>query len=246
MDNVMMVGLQQQRVLRRALEVVANNVANVSTTGFKADAMRFEMHLERPAGARDTPRDVRFVRDVGMVRDFAPGTLTRTGAPFDLAIQGEGFFSVQGPGGRTLLTRDGSFLLNAENELVTQSGMRVLDGNGQPIVFDPQGETPTIGGDGTVMLRGAPVATIGITTFADLSALQKVGENMLAAPAGLAPGGEPGRIQQGMLESSNVRPVAEMTRMIEVSRAYESVTRMLGNADDMRRRTIEVLGRASA
>jgi flagellar basal-body rod protein FlgF len=246
MDNVFMVGLQQQRVLRRAMEVVANNVANVSTTGFKADAMLFERHLQSGASTRDTPRDVRFVRDTGMVRDFAPGTLSRTGGTFDLAIEGEGFFSVEGPGGRTMYTRDGSFVLSSTNELVTKEGRKVLDNSGAPIVFDPQGETPVVGGDGSISIAGAVVSRVGVTSFANKGGLEKVGDNLWDVGTASPRTDGAGKVMQGMLESSNVRPVVEISRMIEISRAYESVTRMLSTADDLRGRTIDRLGRASA
>jgi flagellar basal-body rod protein FlgF len=246
MDNLFMVALQNQRVLRRQMEVVANNVANVSTTGFKVDTLRVEEHRAPPAGARDNPRDIRFVRDVTMVRDFSNGVIQRTGSPFDVAFQGEGFLTVQGPGGQKLYTRDGSLALDPGGTLVNREGLAVLNAQGQPIVFDPQGTEPTIAADGTIRIGAATVGQIDLVRFARPSALEKVGDNNYTAPpvAGLTRDGV-GPLLQGGLENSNVNPVLEISKMIEVSRAYESATRLVQNADDLRRGTIERLGRAS-
>ena len=123
MDNAILIGLTRQLTLRRALDVTANNIANMSTTGFKLERPLLSEHdAARPARADDGKRDVTFVRDWGFMRDFSPGALEHTARPFDVALAGEGFFSVETAEGETRYTRDGRFALNAEGQLVTAAG----------------------------------------------------------------------------------------------------------------------------
>lgn len=237
-----MVGLQTQRVLQRRMDATANNLANAATTGFKADALIFEMMTKRPARAEDDPHDVRFVRDAGLARDMSQGSIAMTSNPLDLAIQGEGFFSVQGPG-ETLYTRDGSFTLSADGTLTTKDGRAVLSATGAPLVFDPRGEPPVVDADGSVRLEGVEVGRIGLFKFADPANLEKRGDNLYAA-SGQAAAPSDARLVQSALEGSNVRPVVELTRLIEISRAYESAARVVKNGDDMRKSALERLARA--
>ncbi len=241
MDNSLLIGLQSQRVLQRRMDVTANNLANMSTTGFKADALLFDMQTKDPARSRDAPRDIRFVRDVSSMRDMSQGALAQTGDAFDLAIEGEGFFTVGGPGG-PLYTRDGSFSLGADGTLSTRDGRPVLNTAGAPIVFDPQGAPPRIDTDGTVRVGGAEVGRIAAVAFPAPDALEKVGDNLFAAN-GQASGEADGAIIQGAREASNVRPILEMTRLIEISRAYEQAARIVKNGDDLRKSAIDRLGR---
>jgi flagellar basal-body rod protein FlgF len=242
MDNTLLLGLQTQRVLQRRMDVAANNLANVATSGFKADALVLEETGNTEAHADADPRDIRFVRDIGLTRDMSQGPISMTGNPLDVAIEGAGFFMVQGPGGAPLYTRDGAFTLTGAGQLVTSDGRAVLNSGGAPIVFDPQGESPTIGRDGAINVAGVEVGRIGVASFAAPGALSKVGDNLWDAQ------GQPtaefeGVVVQGALEGSNVRPVIELTRLIEISRAYQSAAKIVSNADDLRRSAIERLGR---
>lgn len=241
MDNSLMIGLQAQRVLQRRMDVAANNLANVATTGFKADALVTEEADNTDAHAEETPTEIRFVRDPVLMRDMRQGPIAMTGNPLDAAIEGSGFFMVEGPNG-PLYTRDGAFTLNGEGQLVTSDGRAVLNSGGSPIVLDPQGETPTIGRDGAISVAGVEVGRIGVAAFARPGALSKVGDNLWDAQ------GQPstpfeGVVLQGALEGSNVRPVIELTRLIEISRAYQSAARIVAGADDLRKSAIERLGR---
>jgi flagellar basal-body rod protein FlgF len=242
MDNTLMLALQTQRVLQRRMDVAANNLANVATSGFKADAVVFEEVEAAEAEAEDDPRDIRFVRDIGMVHDVSQGPIAMTGNPLDVALEGAGYIMVQGPGGQTLYTRDGAFSLTGEGRLVTSSGHPVLSSGGAPIVLDPQGETPSIGRDGAIRVAGVEAGRIGVAGFAAPGALAKVGDNLWDAQ-GQAAGEFQGVVLQGALEGSNVRPVLELTRLIEISRAYQSAARIVSGADDLRQRAIERLGR---
>lgn len=236
-----MLGLQTQRVLQRRMDVAANNLANVATAGFKADAIVFEELNGTRAHAEDDPRAIRFVRDIGLTRDMGQGPISITGNPLDVAIEGQGFFMVEGPDG-PLYTRDGAFTLTGEGRLVTSEGRAVLSSGGAPIVFDPQGESPSIGRDGALRVAGVEVGRIGVASFAAPGALAKVGDNLWSAQ-GQTPGEFEGVVVQGALEGSNVRPVQELTRLIEISRAYQSAARLVSNADELRQRAIERLGR---
>lgn len=244
MDHAHLLGLQTQRVMQRRMDIAAQNLANMSTAGFKADAIIFEEITRDPARSTDTPHDIRFVRDIGLARDLRQGTIRRTDNPLDLAIEGEGYFPVQGPGGATLYTRDGAFTLNGQGQLVTSDGFPVLSDAGAPLVFDPRGERPTIGRDGSILIAGAQAGRVGVATFERPGAMLKVGDN-LWDPDGQPPGAFTGVLVQGALEDSNVEPILEMTNIIQISRAYESAARIVREADQLRQRAIERLGRAS-
>jgi flagellar basal-body rod protein FlgF len=240
MDNTLMLALQTQRTLQRRMDVTANNLANVTTSGFKADEVLFEEVEDTGAETEEAPHDIVFVRDIGMTRDMGQGAIAMTGNALDVAIEGDGFFIIEGPSG-PLYTRDGAFSLAGDGRLVTADGRAVLNSGGAPIVLDPQGETPSIGRDGVIRVAGVEAGRIGVASFAAPSALLKVGDNLWDAQD-QAPGAFEGVVLQGALEGSNVRPVIELTRLIEISRAYQSAARIIADADALRRQTIETLG----
>jgi flagellar basal-body rod protein FlgF len=241
MDNALMLGLQAQRVLQRRMDVSANNLANISTAGFKADGLVMEFDDGTRAHALEGPDQIVFVRDIALMRDMTQGPIAMTGNPLDVAIEGDGFFMVEGPSG-PLYTRDGAFSLTGDGRLVTSDGRAVLNSGGAPIAFDPQGESPTIGRDGAIRVAGVEAGRIGVASFAAPGALSKVGDNLWDAQ-GQASQTFEGVVVQGALEGSNVRPVVELTRLIEISRAYESAAKIVSGADDLRQRAIERLGR---
>ena len=236
-----MLALQTQRVLQRRMDVTANNLANIATSGFKADEVMFEEVDDTNAEAEDQPNDIRFVRDTGMIHEMSQGPIAMTGNPLDVALQGDGFIMVQGENGQTLYTRDGAFSLTGEGRLVTSDGHAVLSSGGAPIVLDPQGESPTIGRDGAIRVAGVEAGRIGVASVAAPGALSKVGDNLWDAQ-GQAAGEFQGVVLQGAIEGSNVRPVLELTRLIEISRAYQSAARIVSEADALRQRAIQQLG----
>ncbi|MGD9967258.1 MAG: flagellar basal-body rod protein FlgF [Hyphomonadaceae bacterium] len=241
MDNALMLGLQSQRVLQRRMDVAANNLANVATSGFKADALLLEEAQGTNAHTEEDPREIRFTRDIGVMHNMEQGPIAMTGNPLDIALEGDGFIIVEGPSG-PLYTRDGAFTLTGEGRLVTSDGRAVLSSGGAPIVLDPQGETPSIGRDGAIRVAGVEAGRIGVASFAAPGALSKVGDNLWDAQ-GQQPGEFEGVVIQGALEGSNVRPVVELTRLIEISRAYQSAAKIVSGADELRQRAIERLGR---
>lgn len=239
-DNINYLALRAQQGLEKRIAAAANNLANSSTNGFKADDVLFREALARPARAEDRPRDIRFVRDAGLARDFAQGPIAQTNGPLDLAIEGEGFFTVQGEAG-PLYTRDGAFQLNADGGLVTRDGRAVLDATGQPIVFDPRGQRPEIDAQGRIRVGAANVATLGLAEFENPAILSKIGDNLFDARGEADPTPFTGTLVQGAIEGSNVRPILELTELLQVSRAYQGAAQIVSDADDLRQRAIQRL-----
>lgn len=243
MDNALYVGLSRQMTLRREMDIVANNIANMDTVGFKVESLMVETEPAAPAQTAGAPRPVKFVIDRSVGRDFGQGVLRQTGAPFDLGIQGDGFFRVRTADGEQF-TRDGRFHMDADGRIMTEDGAALLDEGGGDIVIDPKLGPVTIAKDGVVSQGQERLGKIGVFRFPELSVLEKVGENRFRNSSNAQP--QPAVesvIQQGMLEGSNVKPLAEVTRMIEVTRAYESITKMMDANAELSRRLIERMGK---
>jgi flagellar basal-body rod protein FlgF len=244
MENALLVGLSRQMTLRRELETVANNVANVNTAGFKADRLVFAEYMRNPARidaqARAADRPVRFVIDPRTATNHETGTLDRTGGETDLALQGDGFFAVETQRGERY-TRAGAFLLNAQGELVTPRGDRVLT-EGGPIAFTPADGRISIAADGTISTQQGLRGRLRVAAFADPSRLRKEGDNLFAAPDGVRPEPAPqARVLQGAVERSNVSAVTEVARLVEITRSYQSISQVLDRTQDLRRTALERL-----
>jgi flagellar basal-body rod protein FlgF len=249
MENMLLVGLSRQMTLRRQMDVVANNIANINTTGFKAERTLFQEYLS-PTAHEDnfTGRDrrVSFVQDRATMHDFAGGPVEPTKNPLDVAIDGNAFLAVQTPAGERY-TRDGSLQINNQGQLVTASGYPVLGTNG-PIVFQQTDHDINISQDGTVtVLEGtnridSVRSKIRMVQFASPQQLVKEGSNLYSAgPGATAQPSLTAKLNQGFIERSNVSSVTEMTRMIEVTRAYTELSNMLQSQGDSRRTAIEKL-----
>jgi len=243
MDNALFVGLSRQVVLRREMDIIANNIANADTSGFKVESLMARAEPKSPAFTLGGPKPVKFVVADGVARDYSQGSFNRTDAPLDMAIEGEGFFRVSGLDGERY-TRDGRFRTDEGGRLVTNAGLPVLDDGGGEILIDPERGPVSIAADGTISQGSERVAKVGVVTFESLSVLEKTGDNLLRNSSNLDPQpAQEARVRQGMLEGSNVKPVLEITRMIEVSRAYESMARMMDSTGDLSRRAVERMGR---
>jgi flagellar basal-body rod protein FlgF len=243
MDNAIYVGLSRQMVLRRELDIIANNIANMDTSGFKVESLMHKTEPTAPAMTVGGPRPVKFVAADGVARDFGQGTMVKTGAALDMAIDGKGFFQIQSPNGPRF-TRDGRFTTDPSGRLVTQGGHPVLDESGGEITIDPEKGQVAIGADGTMSQGDERVGKVGMYQFANAGALEKTGDNLFRNASNLQP--EPAsdaRLRQGMLETSNVKPVLEITRMVQVTRAYEQMAKMMDSEADLSRRAVERLGR---
>ncbi|KQY52695.1 flagellar basal-body rod protein FlgG [Lysobacter sp. Root494] len=235
------------------MAVISNNLANTNTTGFKRDRASFEdllyQTVRQPGGASSEQTQLPTglstgtgVRVAATAKQFAQGNLAQTGNALDVAINGRGFFEVLMPDGSTAYTRDGSFQLNAQGELVTNSGYPV-----QPGLQFPEGtQSVTVGSDGTVSVQIAGQAEsvqVGQLTLADFvnpAGLQAKGENLFVetGASGPAQSGAPGQsgvgvLVQGALEGSNVNVVEELVSMIETQRAYETNAKAISTTDQM-------------
>ena len=250
MENTLLVGLSKQVALERQLDVIANNLANVNTSGFKAEKSLFEEFLRTNAHEDNfvgTDRRVSFVQDRATWHDLAPGATQVTNNPLDLAIDGDGFLTVQAQGGERY-TRNGSLQINNTGQLVTMDG-NVVSGTSGPITLQPGDTDVAVSGDGTVTVReaGNPQANairgkLRVVSFDNPQQLVKSGSNLFAAPAGVtAAQSTTGHVVQGAIEKSNVSSVAEMTRMLEVTRTYSNIAQIMSQQNDLQKTAIDRL-----
>ena len=236
MNNTMLIGLSRQVALQRELNVVANNVANVTTNGFRRRGAAFAeyvMPVARGDHMQTANRSLSFVVDDGTTLDTSPGPIEKTGNPLDVALRGDGFFAVQTPQGERY-TRNGALALNADGDLVTMDGHPILSEQGV-LTFTAADGAITISGDGTVATQQGVRGKLKVVKFADSHRLESLGGNLLDSPVPAEPAGASARIESGALERSNVSPVAETARLIEVTRAYSSLASMIQRSDELRR-----------
>jgi len=248
MDNALMIGLTRQMTLRRSMDVVANNIANANTTGFKVETLLLESNPARTAEHSDGPSELQYVNTWGMGRDFSQGELELTNRTFDFAIEGDGFFGLETNRG-TEYTRDGRFHVDNIGQLVSADGSPVLDADTRaPIILDPNAENVRIVDGGAVIEDGAQVGRIGVFDIVNRANLSKEGNGRYTLE--LAPEeADPlamfdAVIHQGYVEGSNVSSVVELTDMMQIMRSYASVSKFLKDAEDLNRRAIERLGKA--
>lgn len=236
MDAAGYATLNRQSGLMREMGVVANNIANASTTGFRREGVVFSEFV----AALDQDPSLSMAHASGRHVDLSQSTLSQTGGQFDFAIQGEGFFLIDTPQGQRM-TRAGSFTPSAEGELVTPDGYRLLDAGGAPIFIPPDAKGVALAADGTLSTNGQPIAQVGLWQPTDPLSLKHQAGTLFAADA-VEPA-EGATILQSQLEDSNVEPVSEIARMIEVQRAYELGQKFLDAEDERVRGVIQTLGR---
>jgi flagellar basal-body rod protein FlgF len=245
MDNAIYVGLSRQMLLQRELDIVANNLANVDTAGFKFESLMAntaEVTTPAPGGGAPTPVD--FVAAAGVARDYTQGPLTQTGSPLDVAIDGKGFFQITTSAGPRY-TRDGRFKLDPTGRLVTQDGDAV-QGDGGDIVLDPKKGRVTISDSGEISQSGQIVGKLTAVAFDSLAALSKDGANLYRNDSNLTAHASTGaQLKQGMLEGSNVQPVSQITRLIEINRAYDAIASMMASTGQLANSAVQRLGSVS-
>jgi len=242
METSSYVALSKQMVLRRQMDVIANNIANMNTNGFKGEKMMFVEHLIRSKSSDNVLGEkLAYVRDVATVRDTSEGHLISTSNPLDVAISGEGYFAVETAAGERY-TRNGRFQLDQAGQLVTQNGEPVLSTTGAPFFFGPTDTEITISGDGSVSTENGPLGQLRVVTFEDDLGLDQDGTLLLSADFDNPPrDAENARVNQGMLESSNVQPIIELTHMIDVHRSYDAVRSFIEKEDDRQKAMIRTL-----
>ncbi|QDC00530.1 flagellar basal-body rod protein FlgF [Mesorhizobium sp. 8] len=238
MQDSLYVSLSSQIALQKRLDTIADNVANASTVGFRATGVKFQ-DVVTGAGQKS----VAFTSPGNTYLSGVNGALSETGNPFDFAIQGDAWFALQTPAG-TVMTRDGRFSMGQNGELLSIEGYPVLDAGGAPLQLDPRGGPPTVGKDGSLRQGEQLAGAIGLFNF-------QPGENFVRfGNSGVVPPGEPEPIvdridvgvAQGFVEQSNVNPVLEMTRLIQVQRAFENVAALVRQTGSTTEDAIQTLG----
>lgn len=240
MESSLLIALSRQTTLRREMASVANNIANMNTHAYKGEKMMFVDHMVRSKGDNNLSGDkLAFVRDLAQFRDLSEGTFEETGNSLDVAIHGEGYFVIETPAGNRY-TRNGHFQLNNEGVVVTSDGHAVLTEDGDKIETTPGNSRIEISRAGTITTDDGPVGKLGIVEFANAQAMQKVSNTMFSSK-------DPGvqvelpHVIQGKLEGSNVQPIIEMTRMIEVQRAYSSAKQLIEKEDERIKKATSLL-----
>lgn len=233
MDNIGYTALTRQSGLMREMQTVANNIANASTTGYRREGVIFSEYVQS-LGKGDESLSMATAN--ARLIDLQQGALTQTNGSFDFAIEGDGFFMVESADG-PLLTRAGAFTPSAEGELMTADGLRLLDAGGAPVFVPPDASSISVAADGTMSADGRPLTQIGLYLPTDPNDLKHRDGVRFAAPGGTEPVLEGASILQGFVEGSNVNPVQEITRMIEVQRSYE-LGQMFMEKEDERIRSV--------
>jgi len=237
MENAGYVALNRQSGLAAELRVIANNVANLGTAGFRREGAVFAEHV---FGLGAGTPSLSMAEGAGRIVDLSQGPLRQTGGDLDLAVEGEGFFLVAAPEGPRL-TRAGSFVLTPEGEIATAEGYRLLDDGQAPVAVPPGAGRIAVARDGTLSAGGMPVARIGLFVAADPGAMVHAAGTTFLPGGDIEPVAAP-VILQGFIEESNVDPVAEIARMIEVQRAYELGQGLLEAEDERIRAAVRTLG----
>jgi len=247
---------------QQEMNIVSNNLSNINTTGFKEKLNVFKAYPENDMVRTDDrsqdlpPGEIEFrppigslstgVASDGTYTNFRQGSLTKTDNPMDVALEGNGFFTVQLPEGERAYTRDGSFKLNDQNQVVTSLGRRVLGTEGNPIQLPGKSKRIEITPDGTIFdADNQEIGQFRIVQFENPQKSREMGENLYRQGQNneiqFPP--EDVKVHQGMLERSNTNPINQMTRMIEVSRQYDMNSNVLGQHNSTLQEAITTVGR---
>lgn len=241
MENATYIGLSRLSSMRREMDVLANNLANMNSNAYKGERVLFEEYLKGPNDAKK----VSFVNDFAVLRDTRIGNLEQTGNTYDVAITGNGYLTIDTPQGRRF-TRDGHLRLDNDRRLVTAGGHPVLDSRGRDIVIpqDAQ-EIPTIASDGTISVGQQQVAKIDLVTFENEQELRKTAQGLYATTQEPQVAPASSTLAQGMLEASNIEPIVEMTAMMELLRQYQGTQSLMDAEHERMRNAIQRLGRTT-
>ncbi len=232
MQNPSTIALSRVVAQQRLIDITANNIANTATTGYRSERMLFggwmsrQLHTDAPRGGQT----IAYTEDKAIYRDTNEGALSRTGNPLDLAIKGDGYFTVATTNGPRL-TRAGHFSLDASGNIIDANGNTLLDTSGQALQVASSDAPVTIARDGTISGANGQIGQIGLVAPSDPTAMQTEGGQRLRATGPTAPVAAP-VIIQGMVEQSNVKPVVELTSMMEQSRNFEFATQFIQEEDN--------------
>lgn len=238
MQNGLYVSLSAQVSLERRLETIANNVANMNTVGFRGEGVRFAAEVARAGDSA-----LSYVSPGNSYISRAAGASEKTNNPFDVAIQGDGWFGISTAAG-TAYTRDGRMRMAESGALETLNGNAVLDAGGAPIVLDAAGGTPTIGGDGMITQDGRQLGAIGLFEIDPQANLARAENSGVIPdkPATAILDFTKNGIVQGYVEGSNVNPINEMTKLITVTRSFDGVNSEVTQTESSLQDAIKSLG----
>ncbi len=236
MENSIYIGLSRQMALKNNMSIVANNIANMNTTGFRGQSPLFKEYLSDPRYNGDP---LSFVQDYGQYQKTAAGSIEQTGNPFNVALNGAGFMSVEMPDGGTGYTRDGNFQKTAEGTLVNSAGFPML-GQGGPITIPSSSTEISIDEKGVISDQNGQIGQLQIVEFDNVQELEAVGNNIFTTEGAANPAMKT-MVKQGFLEGSNVNSILEMTRMIEILRQYQSTQKLLEGEHERLRSAIQKL-----
>ncbi len=244
METTTLIALSRQGGLRRQLDIVANNIANMNTTGFKGERMMFVEHLVKSQeSGKLLGTKLSFARDIATMLDVSEGPMETTGNPLDLAITSEGYFVIQTENGERY-TRNGRFKLDDGGQLVNQNGEPVLSTGGEPFFLSPEDTEISISRDGTMSTSNGDLGQLRIVTFDNQQLLERSAAGLFSSEAPPKDVEEP-EIVQGMLEGSNVQPIFEMARMIDIHRTYDGVRSFIEREDERIRNMIKEMGQTA-
>ncbi len=244
MENAFLIGLSRQVALARELDIVANNVANVDTNGFKRRSTVFQEYLmpkARHEEFRGADQRLSYVVDRGTTLNYSAGTLERTGNPLDLAIQGDPLFAVRAAGGGERYTRNGSLGINAKGELVNSDGHVMVTDQGS-LTISPTETDLKIAQDGSITTSNGPRGKLKLVKVPNPQLLRNEGQNLFSTATPLQQAeARDFRLAVGEVEKSNVKAVQEISRLMEISRAYQNVSSLMQRTDELRRSAISRL-----
>jgi flagellar basal-body rod protein FlgF len=238
MQSSLYVGLSAQVALQRRLETLAHNVANASTVGFRAEEVKFESFLST------TPPDpVAFAVAGPTYLSRATGEVVRTDNLLDVAMQGDAWLAIDTPAGR-VYTRDGRMRMTEAGELQTLTGLSVLDVGGAPILLDPNAGPPRIGKDGTITQDNRQIGALGLFTIPSDARLTRYENSGVVPDKAAQPALDFTKmgVTQGYIERANVNPVLEMSRLVMVSRSFDSVSKSIADSEAALDDAIKTLG----
>jgi flagellar basal-body rod protein FlgF len=244
MDQVSVTAASGLQSRMEALDMVANNLANTTTGGFKLDREFYSLFTAADNEGDDTSTKLPLIQK--QWTDFSQGVLTPTGGALDLALSGKGFFAVKGPSG-PLYTRNGSFQLSPSGQLTTTEGYAVLDTDGQPIQAEPQAPIQ-VGADGSITQSGQTLGQLQVVDFKDTSSLEKLGNSYFVSsdPKALPVAAADTTVQQGKTENSNVAPAESAVRLVGLMRQFEMLQKAIGITSDMNKQALTEVARVGA
>ncbi len=240
MENTSYIALSRQAALWRQLDVIAGNMANVNTPGYKSEQMMFREYLMNTRSSdRATGTKLSYVQDSGILRDTRDGALARTDNPLDVALSGPGYFQVESEAGMRY-TRGGHFQMDSTGMIVNDQGYALMDNNDNPIIIAPSEHKVEITSDGNVVTDNGVIAKLKVVSFSNDQELRKAGDGLYETTLDPQTVARP-LVVQGMVEESNVQPVVELTKMTELLRQYQAAQKMLDNEHERQLKAIQTL-----